>query len=413
MAELIGVDNAEDVLGDLHSFLVYRLVPEAPVTIYVEEVEGKKVILVKVQSGSKTPYVFQGSIYLRRNSITNTASPSEINSLIKSRQQAEVHWERQAVLGASIFDLDFQEIEATIKQINKTGRGKEQTDVDSFLMNYGLYQNGNITNAGIVLFAKEPAKYIPQVRVRLVVFLSGKTDAEYINDLVLEGNIFKNVLAIQDFFKTNLRLSTRFEKDQWVRKDVSMYPFEALREGVMNALIHRDYSNVRGSVSINIYADRLEIMNFGSLPEELKAADLKRNHMSLPRNPDIAHICFLRGYIDKIGRGTLKIIEDCKQFGLQEPKWISRTGVTTLTFFNKRHEVGEIIINRLNNRQLNLLTSLKVGEEISFKDYFRGISNDVSERTARFDLSALVNAGWLKKIGETTRTRFIRTEKHI
>jgi ATP-dependent DNA helicase RecG len=154
-------------------------------------------------------------------------------------------------------------------------------------------------------------------------------------------------------------------------------------------------------------------MNFGSLPEELKAADLKRNHMSLPRNPDIAHICFLRGYIDKIGRGTLKIIEDCKQFGLQEPKWISRTGVTTLTFFNKRHEVGEIIINRLNNRQLNLLTSLKVGEEISFKDYFRGISNDVSERTARFDLSALVNAGWLKKIGETTRTRFIRTEKHI
>lgn len=77
----------------------------------------------------------------------------------------------------------------------------------------------------------------------------------------------------------------------------------------------------------------LEISNTGSLPPELSVGDLRKNHSSYPRNPDIAHIFFLRGYIDKIGRGTLKIIESCRLAGLREPKWKSEESIVRLTFY--------------------------------------------------------------------------------
>jgi ATP-dependent DNA helicase RecG len=68
------------------------------------------------------------------------------------------------------------------------------------------------------------------------------------------------------------------------------------------------------------------------LPDELKLADLKINHLSLPRNPDIAQICFLRGWIEKIGRGTLQIIDDCREKGVAVPSWHTAGGTTTLVF---------------------------------------------------------------------------------
>jgi len=92
----------------------------------------------------------------------------------------------------------------------------------------------------------------------------------------------------------------------------------ALREGVMNALIHRDYGLPSASMSVIIYSDKIEIFNSGKSP--LKAAELKKSHLSLPVNPDIAHMAFLRDYIEKIGRGAIKIIDACKTAGLKAPK---------------------------------------------------------------------------------------------
>lgn len=205
------------------------------------------------------------------------------------------------------------------------------TEYENFLKYYGLYQNGYLTNAAIILFAKNPAKYCPQSRVRLTVFKDNKTGKEYYYDKIFEGNIFKIVEEITQFFEVNIGISSQFNQNNWKRKDTT-FPKIALREGLLNALIHRDYSNVSGSVNIEFYPDRLEIINYGNLPHELKLSDLKKNHLSLPRNPDIAHISFIRNWIEKIGRGTLKIIEDCKEKELPTPKWETGNGFTKIIF---------------------------------------------------------------------------------
>jgi ATP-dependent DNA helicase RecG len=83
-------------------------------------------------------------------------------------------------------------------------------------------------------------------------------------------------------------------------------------------------------MSVIIYSDRIEVFNSGKSP--LKAVELTKSHLSLPVNPDIAHMVFLRGYIEKIGRGTIKIMDACKAAGLKAPRWTTTDTSVKLAF---------------------------------------------------------------------------------
>ena len=153
------------------------------------------------------------------------------------------------------------------------------------------------------------------------------------DDQLLEGNLFKNIVSIQNFLEKHLSTSRKFDDKNWKRTDDYVVPMSALREGVLNALVHKSYSQSFDSVSIIIYSDRIEIANSGKSP--LMAAELRKNHLSMPVNPDIAHMAFLRGYIEKIGRGTLKIIEACNEAGLKAPVWNTTENSVKLTFYTR------------------------------------------------------------------------------
>ena len=200
-----------------------------------------------------------------------------------------------------------------------------------FLSYYGLYQNGQFTNAAVLLFAKQPFRFIPQSRVRLAILTEGKTNDNFNYDKLLEGNLFKNFNAIEDFYKMNVDFNKNLSA--WRRSEFE-YPELALREGAINALVHSDYSFRSGSISIIRYLDKLEIINIGKLPVPI--SELKKNHLSMPVNPDIAHIVFLRGYMEKIGRGTNKIIEACKNAGLKEPSWRNSNNTVCLSFYSQQ-----------------------------------------------------------------------------
>lgn len=339
--EIVGVKNPEKNSEKLQEFLVQKIVPEAPVSVYLESYQEKQIISVKVWSGSNKPYVYDGSIYYRRGSATVKASSKEISELIRNRQQTEIHWERQPALGVELEDLDIDEINATIEASAKNGRAKEaKSDVMDFLSYYGLFSNGHFTNAAVVLFAKNPGRFLPQSRVRVSFLPEGKTGETFKDDRLLDGNLFKNFDAVQEFFYKHLEMRRKFSGTKWQRQDDLQYPLIALREGVINALIHQDYSNVSGSTAIIIYPDKLEITNFGSL--SLKPSELKKSHLSLPVNPDIAQIVFLRGYIEKIGRGTIKIIDACKKAGLKVPGWTTDSNTVKLTFLGDTKKYGVI-----------------------------------------------------------------------
>ena len=329
--EVIGVTNAEEVKRKLEDYLIPSIAPNAPVSISIEKIQDKDLLLIKTWRGTRFPYTYDSSIYYREGNSTRKATAGQISELIEKRQDSETLWERQTALGAELDDLDSLSIKETLDEISRTGRGKsfDSKEIEDFLTYYGLYGNGKLTNAAIILYAKEPQRFLPQSRIRLTVFKSDKAGDEFLYDRFFEGNLFKNVENITEFFDVNIGVSSHFNEKDWKRKDRG-FPRLGLREGLLNALIHSDYSNSSSNVSIGFYSDRLEIMNAGELP--LKLSELKKNHLSLPRNPDVAHICFLREWIEKIGRGTLKIIDDCVDKGFPEPIWKKGSGITTLVF---------------------------------------------------------------------------------
>lgn len=329
--EPVHIPNAGKAVEQLKVYLLSAIVPESPITISVEKLEDKELILLKVYGGSKQPYLFDGSIFYRQKDKTVKATSQQIAELIHGRQKSETHWERQPALGVDLEDLDQKLILSVIKESRDNHRGNfEGNNVIDFLSHYGLYQNGSFTHACVVLFAKNPTKFLPQVRVRLTEYGEGKTDNALLRDEVFEGNLFTIHDKLERYIE-NLGVRSVFDKNQWKRIDFK-FPTKALQEGVINALMHRDYSSHSSSVAISIYPNRFVISNSGHLPSGWKGTDLKRDHRSVPNNPDIAHIVFLRGLIDKLGRGTIKIVELCKKEGLKDPEWKPDIDGVTLTF---------------------------------------------------------------------------------
>ncbi len=329
--KVVGIADAEKWEKELTDYLNTSIIPEAPVMVSVEQVGKKEVLLIKVWAGSKQPYIFDGSIYFRKGQSTVKATSQQISDLIHNRQKDELHWERQLALGVELEDLDIHEIQKTIdRSINESKLDENKRNPIDFLTHFGLFQNGHFTNAAVVLFAKNPARFIPQTRVRVAFLEKGKTADEFVDDRILDGNLFKNISAVQDFFEKHLRTTRKFTEKDWERQDEYVVPMSALREGVMNALVHRDYSLSSASMSVIIYSDRIEVFNSGKSP--LKAAELQKSHLSLPVNPDIAHMAFLRGFIEKIGRGTIKIMDACKAAGLKAPKWTTTDTSVKLAF---------------------------------------------------------------------------------
>lgn len=161
--QVIGVDDVEAHKLELEQFLTKEIVPEAPVMVSIEYYGSKKLLLIKVWGGSKQPYVFNGSIFFRRNNMTVQATSTEISELINKRQETELHWERQLALGVELGDLDVEEIGKTIENARHENKTNSNfNEIFDFLTHYGLYANGNFTNSAVVLFAKNPVRFIPQ-----------------------------------------------------------------------------------------------------------------------------------------------------------------------------------------------------------------------------------------------------------
>lgn len=125
-----------------------------------------------------------------------------------------------------------------------------------------------------------------------------------------------------------------------------MYPPQAIREMLLNALVHRTYMGA--PVQMRVFDNFLSIWNEGGLPIGLSISDLKIEHNSRPRNPVIANACFLAGYIDAWGRGTLKIINSCVEYGLPDPTIIEKNGGLEVSITTSNQVSNQVILNLKN-----------------------------------------------------------------
>ena len=171
------------------------------------------------------------------------------------------------------------------------------------------------------------------------------------------------------------------------RVETYEYPLEAIREALLNAVAHKDYSG-GVPIQIKVFKDRIMIWNDGQLPDNWTITNLLKKHASKPYNPDIANTLFRSGYIESWGRGIEKMINYCLEAGIPAPNY-SFEGSDFLVEFRKDiyHEKYLLDLG-LNERQIKAVLFVKENGKITNSDYQQ--LNEISKRTATNELTELV-----------------------
>ena len=153
-----------------------------------------------------------------------------------------------------------------------------------------------------------------------------------------------------------------------------------------------------------VFDNKMFVWNDGGLPSTITLQQLTQIHSSHPRNPIIAGACFLGGYIDSWGSGIMKIINSCKAAGLPTPEFNEKEGGLIVTLFKDRFSEEQLQQLGLNGRQVDALLFYKNKKEITGLEYAERYK--IAERTARADLSELVEKHLLQKQGETKSVKY-------
>ena len=323
--KVLGVDPAAAAIATLEKQLHDGLSPKALVAVQIQPLAGKPVLVIEVPAGKDVPYAFRDAIYLRTGDTTQPADGATIRDIVMRRQIEPERWERRFSFADLATDVDTAEILAAVGESQKVRRAffRDAAQPLMVLEDFAAAKYGRLTNGGDVLFAKNPATRLPQIRIRAMRYNSDKAGDTYRDLKSFEGPLHALFEDAYSFIVRNTPSVSRFLKGNPKRQDAPLFPENAVREALINALAHRDYSASSGGVSIHIFPQRLEIWNSGSLPDGVTATTLALGHISVLRNPDIAHALYLRGLMEKAGRGSVLMIQQCRDNGLPDPEWKS------------------------------------------------------------------------------------------
>lgn len=310
--------------------------PNTPIDPHVVPLSlAKSAIVLSVPRGGNRPYTWKGKPYVRIGPTTSVMQQAHYERLLEERMHPTRRWELMRARQLTVADLDHAEITRTVDEAIRRGRMDEPgtRDPETLLLGLGLIRDGQMVNAAVALFGMPDIllPYYTQCVLRLARFRGTNKDVFEDNRQVY-GHAFHLFVEAQRFLRQHLPVAGRVVPNLFERIDDPLYPLEALREALANAICHRDYSTGSGAVAVAIFDDRLEISSIGRLPFGQTPADLMRPHSSRPWNPLIASVFYRRGLIETWGRGTLRIVGLASEAGLPPPEFEERTGAVVVRF---------------------------------------------------------------------------------
>jgi len=384
--DVVGVDDYKKLMDDIPNKIRNAIGIMVEVNLYEET--GKYFIEIVTQPYS-VPISLRGRYYYRSGSTKHELTGASLNEFLLKKSGKT--WDDVLEPRASFDDIDEKTISIFLKASENAGRLPENEGLalPELFEKLRLIENGLLKRAALILFGKDPGKFYPNTFVKIGRF--GKDDTDIKFQETEEGNLIQLLKAVLN--QLNHKFFIRqIEFEGMHRIEKGEYPVAAIREMLLNALVHRNYMGA--PIQIRVYDDKISIWNEGTLPDGLTLEALKRSHSSRPRNPIIADVCFRGGYIDAWGRGTIKIIETCKQADLPEPEMKELDGGFIITLFNDNITPEQLAKLGLIDRQVKAVLFVKENGKITNKDYQE--LNSTSERTASRDLNGLIEKNILR-----------------
>ena len=386
---VVGVKSSSKFLEDLTNRIVDKL------SIYPKiepiDMKDKRIIAVDV-SRSSYPVSYEGRFYERVGNTTRQMNQEKLRVLLLRSKP----WD--SITG----DFSLKEIDTeAICRFVHLAVGKDRLSSVSLhespqivLEKLGLMVSGKLTNGAILLFGKDPQRHFINLCVRIGRL---KRETTIIDDKWVRGNLFQQFEETLNILRQHI--GVRYEIKGIEREDIWDYPIPAIREAVLNALIHRDYFNIANFIVIKVYDNHIWFSNPGGLPEGITVEQLKRPHQSCLRNPLIAKVFYLAGYIEQYGSGTVRMVEWMKEAGLPEPEYKEEMGGFSVYFYKDIYTEENLRKMGLNDRQIKAVIYVKERGKITNKEYQKVCNT--SERTASRDLAVLVARKVFEQIGTT------------
>lgn len=394
---IVGVTNYKKLMEDLPNKISSMLGVLCDINLY--EKNGLYYIEI-ITNSYRNGISYKGKYFYRSGSTNQELRGNELTEFLLRKTGKT--WDDIVEEKASFDDID----EDTVRQFVKSGITSkrlppetENLDIKTIFQNLRLIDGDKLNRSAILLFGKDPMRFYVSSFLKIGKF--GKSDSDLLSQEVIEGNLFEQLdQALKILFTRFINSSISYQGIQ--RIETYEYPYEAVREILLNAFTHRTYEN--SPIQISVYNDKIMFWNQGELLSPLTPEALKTKHTSITRNPNIARTFFRAGFVESWGRGTIKIIEECEDAGLPDPKIEELTGGVCITLYKDKASDEYLSNLDLNDSQFKAVKYIRENEHIT-NGIYKELYN-VSDKTAYRHLDELVKLGVLMKLGEKKGTRY-------
>lgn len=419
---LLGPDGLSDRHTATEKALQAGLLCDPPLLELPTQIAGgddKPVLRIVVPAGLPNVYSVGDRYWIRQGKRNRSLSGRPLQQLIlerTTRNPNAIPFESRPALGATLQDIDWE----SVREYLRSSRHKTEIDVEKLTheelraelirlgclsCHEGRYQPNH---AGILLFGLQPHQYLPGHEVILVRYAGTQMGDEFLRD-DLRGPLPEQIRRAEAFLISNMRKGNRIAG--WQREEQTEYPPEAVREAVVNAVAHRDYSIQGDGIRVILFADRLEVYSPGRLPGHVTLENIVEERFS--RNPIIVRILVDMGFIESLGYGIDRMLQLMENEGLPRPEFEETANGFRVTLRGQGEELVSVgadpsrwVHLHLNERQERALNYLTEHDRITNRT-FQDLCPDVSPETIRRDLAELVRRGLLLKIGDKKATYYI------
>lgn len=347
---ITGVDGlSADEIGVLeaaHKTHVHKDTPLKSVRIMKVTLESRLILHFSLPKGSERVHLTaSGRSLQRRDAESVPIAPHKIQ--FERREQISREYDRQFVDGASPEDLDAESIRAAADAVSK-GMSVEKCLQYLELAEYSSF-GLHMRRAALLLFAKKPQKWHPRLQIRVIKVAGTKLGSgenyNVSSDKTADGNILTLADAGWEILRPHLVTTKMVEGARF--EEVLIYPENACREALINAVAHRDYSEEGRGIEVYIFTDRIEFKNPGRLMSNLAIEDLKKfdgAHQS--RNSGVIRTLKEAGLVRELGEGIPRIFSAMRSSGLVPPELKTNNNSFSVTFRNKiAYSPDEIFMN--------------------------------------------------------------------
>ncbi len=400
----------------------------------ITAVEGKTLCVVEVPPGLPHAYSLNGR-YLTRSAAGNRLlSPSELAALLLARDEAG--FEARPAPTATLADLDIALVDAYLAALN-TPPGE---DWQCILLARGALANAaqpqrthstdiegassgassaprlplspsphppTPTYAGILLFGRQPQRFVRNAQISLVRYAGPTMSDEFLRHDA-SGPLPDQIRQAEAFVTANMRRGMRLSG--FTRVETTEYPLPVVREAIVNAVAHRDYAIRGDNIRVLMFSNHMEIYSPGRLPGHVTLDNLLQERFS--RNEAIVQALSDLGFVERLGYGIDRMVAAMAEAGLPAPTFEETVAGFKVTLRGR----GDDLVSaesaprwgnrRLNPRQERALAYLAEHGAITNRE-FRDLTPDVSDETIRRELADMVDQGLIVKVGDRKATYYI------